>query len=254
MQIKRNDYEKLDMPVELQDATVTLFVASKKSPRLKRLDLTHLTAEQRANKLHKWAKDNRFVAVIEKGDLVYALASPQFAESLRGQQDLTIEGKAVTVKALTEEQASYLSSIGESFEEYVRLNPEEGVSEDPSQEKRKEQSRERGNSSLREYFASKTLLSDLTKFHDLILKIGNIPDKVKLAVLKKLQELQIENDRRKKEETKKDDEKKQDIKFFELKKRITKEEQTKYEIQSQHIQGQNHQSEKVLQDVKKKRR
>ena len=66
------------------EVTVSLFIMLSKSSRLKKLDLDpNLSREERAEKLHKYAQQHRFVAVIEKGDQVFAHAHAEHAEKLR---------------------------------------------------------------------------------------------------------------------------------------------------------------------------
>src|SRR5436309_488931 len=101
MQIDKTVLEKIMGPIAAgeQEVKVSLFIASKKDPRLKKLDLDpSLSPAQRAEKLRKWAQDHRFVAVIEMGDKVFAHAHAKYAEQLKNQQDLAIDGKKVSVK------------------------------------------------------------------------------------------------------------------------------------------------------------
>lgn len=118
MAINRAALEKIIGPIaeDQFDVKVSLFVISSKSPRLKRIDLDNLTPEQRAEKLRKWGEQNRFVAVIEIGDKIFAHTHALNAEKLKNVKDLSLDGKKITVLALTNEQSKQLSDIGEAFE------------------------------------------------------------------------------------------------------------------------------------------
>ncbi|MBA2369251.1 MAG: hypothetical protein H0V82_09545 [Candidatus Protochlamydia sp.] len=244
--IKSTGLEQILKPAGLsgEGIRVDLFIASKKRPQLKKLDLADLSPAERIKKLHNWSKDNRFVAVVEKGDMVYAFISPQFVESLQSQPDLAINGKKVSIKPLSEMEAKRLSSVAETFEEFVRLNPEEEI-EDEQEEEKSEARRETSQNYLKESLARAQLLSG-TVMDFLILQMRNVPEKIKLAFLKKMGEMRNEIDRRKKEQDIKDGAKHETIKHQDLKKRIVHDEVTREEIKEQ-----NQKLEQVASSVKK---
>lgn len=244
--IKRSGLEQFLKPAGIsgEDMRVDLFIASKKRPQLKKLDLANLSADERIKKLHNWSKDNRFVAVVEKGDMVYAFISPQFVESLQSQPDLAINGKKVNIKPLSEMEAKRLSSVAETFEEFVRLNPEEEIEEEQEEEK-SEARRETSQNYLKESIARAQLLSGAV-MDFLILQMRNVPEKIKLAFLKKMTEMRNEIEKRKKEQDIKEEAKHTTIKHQDLKKRIVHEEIIKVEIK-----GQNQKLEQVASSVKK---
>lgn len=149
---------------------VSLFVVSKKNQNFKKIDLENLTPEQRAAKLHKWAQEHRFVAVIEMGDMIFAHAHGKHVERLEGIEQLSLNGKKVTVKALTDQDAERLSAVGEAFEEHVVQNLEE-----KSVEKKEKFDKEDVDDSstgrhpiAREYLAKNRLVSDQLQMHFLL--------------------------------------------------------------------------------------
>lgn len=135
MQINREALTKIHgISGDNQDVRVSLWVVSKKDSRLKQLNLgPHLTVEQRAAKLQKLAQENRFVAVIQIGEAIFAHAHSHFAKQLEAQGDLSINGKRVSVQSLTDEQAEELAAVGEAFDEYA-LEEEETTVEKEKEE------------------------------------------------------------------------------------------------------------------------
>ncbi len=231
---KINDLKKLMGPlvgqvVGQEEMIVSLFIVSKKSPRLKMLDLSSkLNSDERSKKLHKWAQDHRLVAVIEKGDQVFAHANAKYANQLQSQQDLTINGKKVTsVNALSDEEYDQLAIVDAAFEEYVLHNP-------PVEEKKnaKPQNDSTAHSAIREFLASNSLLSDQIHMAYLFSKMKNLPDQIILNCLVKMTE-----SRREIEKQRKVDQRKQDILQDEIKKGIRKEEIVKGEIKGQDLKG-----------------
>ncbi|MCE2983256.1 MAG: glycoside hydrolase family 127 protein [Parachlamydia sp.] len=210
---------------------VNLFIASKKKPTLKKMDLTQLTLEQKLRKLNSWSKDQRFVAVVERGDVVFAFTSPHFAENLQSQHDLTVNGKKVAVKALSDQETDRLNAIVETFEDFVRLNPEEEI-EDEKEEERARARRENDTRAVKDNLARANLLSAALMDY-LILHMQNIPNKIKKAFLKKMEEVRREQERVNKELDIKDEQRQQEIKQNDLKKRVVQEDIIKVEIKSQ---------------------
>lgn len=228
------------------DVSVNLFVASKGLNRLKKVNLADLTPEQQTDKLHKWVKNNRFVAVVEKDDAVYAFASPQVVEGLQSQP-LTINNKQVTVKELSDEESERLSVvIGETFNDFNN-NLIEELQEDQKREEVSRERRESARASVREYFASAELLSDLMKIDYLILQMRNLPTKVIQAFLKKMNEMRLVEERRKKEDAIHEDVIAADRKHDDLKKRIRKDE-----VNNEEIKGQNQKLDQVSEVVRKR--
>lgn len=110
------------------DVKVSLFVVSDTDSRLTRLDLGKLTSKERAAKLREFAEQSRFVAVIEMGDMVFAHAHAKYAAQLQGMTDLTLDGRKMTVKTLSDDESAQLSAIGEAFEKHV-MNKDEEISQ-----------------------------------------------------------------------------------------------------------------------------
>src|SRR5262245_17108886 len=121
-EIKKAAIEQFMGPIaeDQFNVKVSLFVVSTKNQRLKQINLDHLSPDERAAKLHKWGKDHRYVAVIEMGDMIFAHTHAKHAEQLQQIEDLSLDGKKITVKALTDEDAARLSAVGEAFEEHAQ--------------------------------------------------------------------------------------------------------------------------------------
>ncbi len=228
------------------DVSVNLFVASKGLNRLKKVNLADLTPEQQTDKLHKWVKNNRFVAVVEKGDAIYAFASPQIVVGLQNQS-LTINDKQVTVKELSDEESERLSVvIGETFNDFSHHNLLEELQEDHKRDEISRERRENARASVREYFASADLMSDLMKIDYLILQMRNLPTKIIQAFLKKMQEIRLAEEKRRKEDAIHEDVVATDRKHDDLKKRIRKDE-----IKSEEVKGQQQKLDQVSEVVRK---
>lgn len=224
MQIDKNVIEKIIGPMAVTEGeiNVSLFIVSAKQPRLKKLNLDpQLSPEKRAEKLHKWAQQHRFVAVIEIGDQMFAHANADHAEKLQGIQDLSINGKKVTVKALTDEESEQLSAFGEAFEQYVL---DEAAAENKPTEAPDVQIR----FAARQFLASQKLVSDEMQMNYVIAAMKNIPGQVILNCLQKMSEARREADKQKKE-----DDRRYDIKEQQIKKDILKREITKGEVNAQ---------------------
>lgn len=220
MTIKRADKFLGLIAEETMPIKVSLFVVSSKNQRLKKVDLENLTSEERAAKLHKWGQQDRFVAVIEMGGMVFANVHEKHAEQLKLVEDLSLNGKKITVKALTDEEAARLSAMGETFEE-------DALEE---QEEKEETSSEFITSSLpRQYFSSKQLISDQMQSNHLIERmIKNRLGAIIIDCMQKYNEAQREM--RKQKEA---DDKYFDIIRTEIKKGILKEETKRNEIKDQ---------------------
>jgi hypothetical protein len=203
MQLDKIILEKIMGPIAEGDKEIkiSLFIVSKKDPRLKKLDLNpNLSPEQRAEKLHKWAKDHRFVAVIEMGDQVFAHVHAKYVKQLENREDLSIEGKKIAVKALTDEEASQLSTVGATFEEYLLKKPEEKIEKEKSEEKERDLDPYLYTS--RQFLAVTTLISDQMQMSRVIARMQNIPGEVILACLKRFEQARREEEIQKEEDAK----------------------------------------------------
>lgn len=198
MEIDRINLEKIRGIVGAQEGVVqaTLFVISAKDRGIKKLDLVGLTPKERADKLHKWGQQDRFVAVIEIGDQMFAHAHAKHAERLQGIEELSIDGKKVTVKALTDEEAEQLSAVGEAFEEFV-LEEEKGAKETPDTGSVRE---------IRQFFAPKALISDKMQSHFVILSMQVLNGQMILNC-----QYQLSKAQRQEQAEKRDDERRADI-------------------------------------------
>lgn len=227
MALDKLDISKIMGPVEGNSKmTVSLFVVSSKSPRLKMLDLNSpLSAEKRAEKLRKWAEGHRLVAVIEAGDQVFAHANERFAAQLAQQHDLSINGKKVTVKALSDEQYEQLALVDAAFEEYVKQHPIDEAKD--LVEKSPDSQHE-----IRQYLATHRLVSDQTFVAYLVAKMQNLSDEIILNCLRKMAESNREVARRRKEA-----EKKREILKEAIEREILKEEILTYEIKQDELRA-----------------
>jgi hypothetical protein len=118
MKLQKHDFAQIIglQPQELsENVKYSLFVVSKKSPRLKAIHLEMLSSTERAVKMRQWATQCRFVAVIEMNDKIYAHVDAQFASQLELQKDLNLDGKQVIVKSLSEDESEKLSQFGSTF-------------------------------------------------------------------------------------------------------------------------------------------
>lgn len=212
MEFNHKIFNKITGPLSVEaKLSVSLFVVSNKDSRLKKLSLEGLSPEERITKLQKWAEQNRFVAVVALGDQIFAHVSGHHAEKLK-DKDLSIGGKKVTVKALTDEQTEELSAIGKAFEEYLL--------EETGEEKEKENhDRRLSRPEIQQFFANKRLISDKMPMDYLIAMMKNVPGQVILKCLQELNEA-----RREAEEEKRADEKRADIKEQVIRKEIIKKE------------------------------
>lgn len=225
MEIKRQAVEKFLGPIaeDQMQIKVSLFVTSSKNQRLKKLNLERLTPEERAAKLHKWGQQHRFVAVVEMGDMVFANVHEKHAKQLRGLEDLTLNGKKVTVRDLTNEEADQLAAVGEAFEEYALQESEKEKKEE------KEGSSFNGRSMPREYLSKNRLISDQMHSNHLIgLMAKNRIGTIILNCMQKFNEAQREEKKQKEA-----DDKYFDTKKSEIKKGVLREEIKQGEIKSQ---------------------
>ncbi len=233
MEINPEVLNKILGPIKFGDEEaikISLFIASNKSPGLKKLDLTNLTPEKRAEKLHRWAEGHRFVAVIEMSDKIYAHAQAGFAEKLKGRQDLTVNGKKVEVNALTEEQYQRLSAVGEAFEEYLLLTPQE------EQKNEELVSESRDNLTfLRQYFSRNWIPTEYKNIDAFIARMENVPHKVIMNFLRRMSEMQREIEEQKKEQEEQRDIEKTEEKRQLIKRRIVKQEIVNNEIVQEEI-------------------
>ena len=236
MEINPEVVNKILGPMKFGDdeaIKVSLFIASNKSPGLKKLDLTNLSPEKQAEKLHQWAAGHRFVAVIEMSDRIYAHAQTEFAEKLQGQKDLTINGKKVEVNALTEDQYERLSAVGEAFEEYVLLTSQE---EQKKEEKEELVSEHKDNVTfLHHYFSRNWLPAEYRSIDAFIARMENVPHKVIMNFLRRMSEMQREIEEQKKEHEEQRDIEKSEEKRQLIKKKIVKQEIVNSEIVQEEI-------------------
>lgn len=220
MHIDKKIVEKIMGPIGHEEATVALFVVAKNSGRLKALTFDPgVSPEERARKLHKWAEQHRFVALIVAGQEAYAHANAAYVQQLEGVQE--VEGRKLTVRALSDEESDQLAAVGEAFEEYVLENQEEEKTHEESETSHR-------HLEVRQFFATQSLVSDDMHMNFIIASLQNIPSKVILNCLKQFSEA-----RREDEKQRKADERRQEIFEQELAKDISKRRIKKEAIESQ---------------------
>jgi hypothetical protein len=216
MQVSKISFEKVVGPFEGdQGITVSMFVVSKKNPGLKKLNLEGLNSDQRAAKLHRWGQEHRFVAVIEMGDKVFAHTHVKYAEQL-GKNDLSIDGKKVSIKALTDEEADKLSL---TFKSHLLEESEESQKEETTPE-----SIDGRSSPVRQFLATNLLISDNMHKDHLIAKINLSTSQIILDCLRQIAEARREQEKQKAEEEKYFRIKEQEIQRAETRSVITKED------------------------------
>ncbi|CAF24367.1 hypothetical protein [Candidatus Protochlamydia amoebophila] len=205
------------------EVAANLFVVSKKNNRLKKIDLT-----RDLEKIEKWAENNRFVAVVEKGDQTFICASSQIVESLKKQNELNIEGKQLSYCVLSDDDSERMSAIA-----MEALNLSENSLENEKKD-HKIPPHETTKSFVRDYLAKISTKKDQTMTIDcLIYKMKNIPGKQILKFLRDMQETRNEQERRKKEDLIRQEVKSIDLKHAIFKKEILKNEVKKSEIKAQ---------------------
>lgn len=204
------------------EASAFLFIISTKNQRLKKIDLDHLNPIERKEKLKKWGKELRFVAVIEKADQVFVHLHETRAEQFKNQADLTFKGKKITVESLTDKQAEELAIVGQAFEQYLAKQDEKKeVGKDSGQ----------GLESLtgffpNEFFAFKNLICDKTQIHLLFnMVFASQMNNIINRHLERVREARLEEKR-----LKEADDKANDIKVDEINRDILRTDVRKTEI------------------------
>lgn len=223
-----------------ESVKLSLFVVSTKNSSIKKLDLHHLTPEQRAKKLEKWSKESRFVAVIEKGDQIYAHVSPTIADRL---QPLSLKGRAVTIETLNASEYEELSRIGH---EVLEL---EEIIEAPLKLDVKKEEKTTASPSYRDFFRSRDLVQDRMRDYlrdAMLLQMESIPEKVKLAIIRRMNETQAEIRRQAEEDNKKIETKHETVKKKEIERGIKRTE-----INLQEVKQKNAKIEIVKARIKK---
>jgi hypothetical protein len=231
MEIKKAAIENFVGLVNCDIEKVSLCVISSKAPRIKPLNLKGLSPEKRAEKLQKWGKEDRFILIIEKGDIVCAHVHAKYVEQLRRSEDLSLDGRKMSVQDLSDEQAKQVSAIGEAFDENV-LN---GFEEEEIEEEVHVEEEHRAHAQQmprQQYFAKKTMISDEVYTHFFIEQM--VKRNLSHLITDCMQ--RYSEDRREQQKLKDADDKHFDIKRSEIKKEINRTELKQEEIAKQ---GQN---------------
>ncbi|MFI0434938.1 MAG: hypothetical protein ACH350_04315 [Parachlamydiaceae bacterium] len=120
------------LPGEGRIGVVSLFIVCENHSRLKKLNLDHLSPEERSAQLKIWGKEHRFVLVIEKGDTVFAHAHSKYAAQLQNLDDVSLNNRKIQVvlKTLSDQEADLIAAIGEQFEKHVLLVVDNEVDDD----------------------------------------------------------------------------------------------------------------------------
>lgn len=234
MNINGNFLDKLggaQPELSTQSIQVSLFVVSKNNPRLKKLDLSGLRSEQRLQKLRQLAEENRLVAVIQIGNEVFAHAHKNMSKQLESQKDLTINGKAVSVKTLNEEE----------YQQLAQMALEESSAKD-DQEVEKE--KEHGDKSMSfSSYSSTRYAFGVKSGHPLrvdhvIARIKLSVDQILLNVIRRMEEVRQEQKEAEMEQ-----------KYFETRKEHIRKNQQKSEITKEAIKHQELETDKVVEHV-----
>ncbi len=140
--------------LEGNKSRVALYCFSKKTLVVKEIDLDQL--KNKKNKLKSWSEEQRFVAIVEKGQGVYsAFVSPEVARTLnQSQQRLKIDGKENSQVKIIELSAGQYEDLAK-----ISLAFNGSKDEDSGEEKQKNYSAKALSQS---FFASNA--------HDLIVK------------------------------------------------------------------------------------
>lgn len=222
MNIDRITLEKLMQTMgEERDVTLSIFVLSDTRAGLTRLALENLSKNDRKAKLKEYAKQNSLVAVIEKGDEAFAHVNSAQFEKLQGKS-LSIEGKTVALKAISDEGYDQLTAIVAAFGESV-LQPEEEKSED-SKEVPVE-------SEQRRFFAGQGLVRDPIFIH--YASMQNMPSKIISNFIRRMNEARREDQERKRADEERDSREKKEIKRQILNKEIVSDETKRQELNQQ---------------------
>jgi hypothetical protein len=185
-----------DQPIE-----VSLYIISTTHLSIKQIDLKHLSLEKRLAKLQKWAKGDRFVAIIEKGDQVYAHVSPRVAKALEEKhQSLNFHGKEVEIKSLSEESYKSLSKISEAFIDLLARELDQGVQKDEKESPRLPVSQ---SIKTRYYVDLRDPIFNSNQIVRWMIVMRDIQNKAKSRILRQMQEDIIEQSKQNAERAKK---------------------------------------------------
>ncbi len=215
----------LYQPDQNQPVEVCLYVTTK-AFRLKVVNLDELRAGKYTHKVSKWKDADRFVVVMKHIDgSLFAYAQAKIAEQMQKNKDLTIEGKSVVVKSLSDDEYQQLLSISEILQGIdAEKTNETGVIKPQKV------------TSPREIYAPKTHASADSMVHlstEMTLgQIQNRPAEIIRAFLDSvMQERRVEQARAE------EDRKRQSIREQELAKEILKKEVTQDEVTAQIDKG-----------------
>jgi len=206
------------------DASVSFYVLSKKSPKIKQLNLEKLTLD----KLHKYEEQHRLVVVVATHGTFVAFMDANKAAQVG--TDLTIDGKSVTVKQLSDEEYEQLKKISELINEAKeKAETDKKIAKPIVVESRPAAPRRRIQPGL----ASVQYESTFTQF---IFKIAHISERIKSRILEAWNENLQQIKKIKQEEARQDLDKHFDIKRSEVKKQDLKHEVTAEQVKKNEIQ------------------
>jgi hypothetical protein len=247
VEIKQTSIEGFMEPLGGEgDVKVSLFLVSKKSPRLKKLNLENLSPEERAAKLNSVGQENRFVLVIQKGDVVFAHAHSKHAAGLQKSDDLSLDGRKVLVKVLSDEDAEQVAAIGAAFDEHVLDQLEEKIEKKLKEEDDEvSQHTHKQPMSRQQYLAKKTLISDEVHSHFLVKQMTerNLGQLI-TECMKRYQEARAEL--KKQQEA--------DDKYFNIKRSEIKKEIARAEIKAEEVKHQEQRRHITAEDIKRTKR
>lgn len=200
MKIDAHILKNINFPADSKYFELNFFSVSKNSLSLKKLDINALSQE----KLRKLTEELRVVAVIQIGETTFAYVN-KYAKVLENQQDLSIDGKRVSVKTLTEKEYEELYALLLAEADAEKKGKEDGAKKfSANHPLTQEQSGK--------LLVQKNLKTDWKPIDTLIFKIKNIEHNIILKLLRKFNEDRRELEKQKQQDEKLDKIKKESIK------------------------------------------
>ncbi len=192
---------------------ISFFVICPNQPRLKKLNLGDLSSES----LKLIATEHRLILVVEKGEAIFAHAHEKYIESIQLSDELSLSGKKITLKTLTDEEAEKLAAVASIL----------GQQTAPAEEAAKTSTQDRDRSAVNCSLKQKKVVATFSH-----LSFSSIERKVKTAVQDIIKAClkRFEEERKELEDKQQIDQKFDDIKKSEIKKMINRSEITKKEI------------------------
>lgn len=221
-----------DLPANRrEEATVTLYAFTDKTSAIKQINLENLSLEA----LRKYEEQNSLVVVVATSNTFVAFMNNHRADQYKQGDTLTISGKAVTVKGLSDAEYDELKQISEMINAAKELSMPNG--------KRHETT---GAPSIASYERIQQGLSTIQRENTFLQFVAKITD-ISHGIKRKLLEAWAENRKQiaeaGKEKDQKDQVKSLKIKHTELRKQRLKDDVENREIEAQEFKKQTKKSE-----------